>query len=136
MDDNVLIWKIIKWSVGGLLALIILGMVGCPQYNVYSQRLSGEAKLEEARSSRQITIEEAKAKEQSAKSLASAEVTRATGAANANKILQDSLGGPSGYLRYLQIQALQDTNAKMIYVPTESGLPITEASRLAPTPAE
>ena len=38
--------------------------------------------------------------------------------------------GAEGYLRYLQIQALQDTNARLIYVPTEAGLPVTEASRL------
>ena len=50
--------------------------------------------------------------------------------AKANKILQNSLGGPEGYLRYLQIQALEDTKAGLIYVPTEAGLPITEARRL------
>jgi len=64
--------------------------------------------------------------------LAKAEVTRAEGAAQANHILQNSLGGPEGYLRYLQIQALQDTNAQLIYVPTEAGLPMTEAGRLPP----
>ena len=55
---------------------------------------------------------------------------RAQGAAKANKILQDSLGGPEGYLRYLQIQALEESKASLIYVPTEGGLPVTEASRL------
>jgi hypothetical protein len=57
-------------------------------------------------------------------------VIRAEGAAKANKILQDSLGGPEGYLRYLQIQALEGTKASLIYVPTEAGLPVTEARRL------
>jgi regulator of protease activity HflC (stomatin/prohibitin superfamily) len=109
---------------------ICLFLAGCPRYNVYSQEMSGRAKLAEAQSSRQVAILEARAKKESALSLADAEVTRAAGAAKANHILQNSLGGPEGYLRYLQIQALQDTNAKMIYVPTESGLPITEAKRL------
>ena len=40
------------------------------------------------------------------------------------------LGGPEGYLRYLQIQALAETRASLIYVPTEAGLPVTEARRL------
>jgi hypothetical protein len=40
------------------------------------------------------------------------------------------LGGPEGYLRYLQIQALEDSKASLIYVPTEAGLPVTEARRL------
>ena len=102
-----------------------------PQYRVYSQRLAGEAALAEAQSSRQVAILEAHAKKESALSLADAEVIRAEGAAKANRILQNSLGGPEGYLRYLQIQALEDTKAQLIYVPTEAGLPVTEAGRIA-----
>lgn len=105
-------------------------MFGYPQYRVYSQRLAGEAALAEAQSSRQVAILEARAKKESAISLAEAEVIRAEGAAKANKILQNSLGGPEGYLRYLQIQALEDSKAQLIYVPTEAGLPVTEAKRL------
>ena len=105
-------------------------MWGLPRYHVYSQRLAGEAALAEAESSRRVAILEANAKRESAVSLAEAEVLRAQGAARANKILQDSLGGPEGYLRYLQIQALEETHANLIYVPTEAGLPVTEARRL------
>lgn len=115
--------------VTAAIALIVI-MVGWPQYRVYSQRLAGEAALAEAQSSRQVAILEARAKKESAISLAEAEVIRAEGAAKANRILQDSLGGPEGYLRYLQIQALEDTKASLIYVPTEAGLPVTEAKRL------
>jgi len=115
----------------GLAALLLIGfLLGWPQYRVYQQRLAGEAALAEAQSSRQVAILEARAKKESAISLAEAEVIRAEGAAKANKILQDSLGGPEGYLRYLQIQALEDTKAQLIYVPTEAGLPVTEARRL------
>lgn len=115
----------------GLIVLAVLAwLIGYPQYRVYSQRLAGEAALAEAQSSRQVAILEARAKKESAISLAEAEVIRAEGAAKANKILQDSLGGPEGYLRYLQIQALEDTKAQLIYVPTEAGLPVTEARRL------
>ncbi len=86
--------------------------------------------LAEAQSTRQVAVLEARAKLESARLLADAEVLRAEGAARANRILQDSLGGPEGYLRYLQIQAIDAKDANVIYVPTESGLPITEASRL------
>lgn len=122
-----------------IFATIGLGLWGCPQYNLYSSRLSGQAKLAEAQSSRQVAVLEARARRESAVELSAAEVTRARGAAQANHILQNSLGGPAGYLRYLQIQTYHElaTNnrATLIYVPTESGLPITEASRLAPRPA-
>ena len=120
--------SLIGLGVGIVLLLALL--LGWPQYRVYQQRLAGEARLAEAQSSRQVAILEARAKKESAISLAEAEVIRAEGAAKANKILQDSLGGPEGYLRYLQIQALEETKASLIYVLTEAGLPVTEAKRL------
>lgn len=122
---------------GTILFVAVAGglLVGCPSYNVYTQEMSGKAKLAEAQSSRQVAVLEARAKQESAVALAEAEITRATGAAKANHILQNSLGGPEGYLRYLQIQALEaNQNSKLIYVPTEAGLPVTEAARLAPAP--
>jgi regulator of protease activity HflC (stomatin/prohibitin superfamily) len=121
-------------AVGAGIVLLLLAMLGYPQYRVYSQRLAGEAALAEAQSSRQVAILEARAKKESAVSLAEAEVIRAEGAAKANHILQNSLGGPEGYLRYLQIQALEDSKASLIYVPTEAGLPVTEARRLEQQP--
>lgn len=116
--------------------LLVVVLLVYPQYRVYSQRLSGEAALAEAQSSRQVAILEARAKKESAVALAEAEVIRAEGAAKANRILQNSLGGPEGYLRYLQIQALEDSKASLIYVPTEAGLPVTEARRLDRAPAQ
>lgn len=113
-----------------VIAAIPLAMWGLPQYQLYSQRLAGEARLAEAQSSRRIAILEAQARQESAVALAQAEVLRAEGAAKANRIIQDSLGGPEGYLRYLQIQSLAETRASLIYVPTEAGLPVTEARRL------
>ena len=124
-------------GIFGTVMVVVLGggmLWGCPSYNVYSQEMSGRAKLAEAQSSRQVAVLEARAKMESAQSLAAAEITRATGAAKANHILQNSLGGPEGYLRYLQIQALENNNARLIYVPTEAGLPVTEAARFAPKP--
>jgi regulator of protease activity HflC (stomatin/prohibitin superfamily) len=129
MNDNKQLGCIGVVSLGVLLMVGIL-LFAYPQYKVYSQRLSGEAALAEAQSSRQVAILEARAKKESSIALAEAEVIRAKGAAEANQILQNSLGGPEGYLRYLQIQALEDSKASLIYVPTESGLPVTEARRL------
>lgn len=120
--------SLIGLAIGVVLVIALL--IGWPQYRVYQQRLAGEARLAEAQSSRQVAILEARAKKESSISLAEAEVIRAEGAAKANRILQDSLGGPEGYLRYLQIQALEETKASLIYVPTEAGLPVTEARRL------
>jgi len=121
-------------SVLGLFGLIILaglvafGMWGCPQYAVYNQGLQGEAELARAEQNRQIAIQEAQARLDSADLLAQAEVTRAKGVAEANSIIADGLGGPEGYLRYLWIDKMDE--AKMVYIPTEAGMPILEAGRL------
>lgn len=116
--------------IAPLLMLAVSGCTVIPAYNVYSKEMDGKAALAEAQSSRQIAVLEARAKRESATELAQAEIIRATGAAKSNAILQNSLGGPEGYLRYLQIQAYENTNAKLIYVPTQGGLPVLEASRL------
>jgi regulator of protease activity HflC (stomatin/prohibitin superfamily) len=132
MDDD----KILKAMTGWGIAIVMLvasgvaaGMYGCPRYKVYEQRLSGAAKLAEAESSRQIAIQEAHAKMESAKMLADAEIARARGVAEANKIIGDSLKGNEEYLRYLWIHNLETGNNAVIYVPTEAGLPILEAGK-------
>lgn len=121
---------------GGAMLLLFLAIAGgaaawgCPQYNVYHQRMAGEAALAEAESSKQIAVAAAKAKLESAKMLADAEVERAKGVAEANKIIGESLSGHEDYLRYLWITGLENAgNPTVIYVPTEAGLPILEANR-------
>lgn len=131
MDDTP--WGLI-WTILFLLVVLVAGgMYGCPQYNLYAQEMAGRAVLAEAQSSRQVKTLEAIAAKESSKALAEAEVIRAEGAAKANKILQNSLGGADGYLRYLQIQAVDAKDASVIYVPTEGGLPVTESRRLPVT---
>lgn len=125
---------------GSILFLIVIcgGLYGCPQYNVYEQRLSGEAELARAEYSRQVAVREAQAKKDSATLLAEAEVARAQGVAQANKIIGDSLGGERGaaYLRYLWVDKLSsDKERTVIYIPTEANLPsMLEAGRSAATP--
>ena len=50
-------------------------------------------------------------------------------------ITDDSLKGNDAYLRYLWVQGLQDGSSEVIYIPTEAGLPILEATRGAPPAA-
>lgn len=124
--------------------LLFGGIGGCmwgyPKYKVYSMEMQGRAVLAEAESSRQVAVREALALKDSATFKAEAEVIRANGTASANKIIANGLGGPEGYLRYLAIEAMkeqaQSQNSTTIYVPTEAGIPITEASRFnKPAPA-
>lgn len=110
-------------------ALTILIPIGLPQYEVWRQSKEGEAELAKAEQNRQIAVQEAKAKEESAMSLANAEVIRAQGIAQANKIIGDSLQNNDAYIHYLWIEALRESKSDVIYVPTEAGIPITESAR-------
>ena len=112
-----------------LAVAIVLPMWGCPHYSVYQQRLEGEAMLAHAQSAKEVAVAEAKAKMESAELLAQAEVQRAEGVAKANKIIGDSLRGNEAYLRYLWVNNLENSKNQVIYVPTETGLPIMEAGR-------
>lgn len=119
---------------GALILLTLIGLgfgshSGCSCYSVWSERKKGEAELARAESNRQIKSLEAKAVLESAKHLSEAEVIRAHGVAEANKIIGDSLKGNESYLRYLWIDGLQNTQGQVIYVPTEANLPILEAGR-------
>lgn len=125
MSDTAVLTTVV---LGGLL-LVGGGCAAYPQYQVYQQRLEGEAELEKATANRRIETLEAEAKRDAAKMLAEAEVERAKGVAEANKIIGDSLKGNDVYLRYLWIQGVQDSDAQRIYIPTEAGLPILEVGK-------
>lgn len=73
---------------------------------------------------------EATAKRDAAKMLAEAEIERAKGVAQANRIIGDSLTNNEAYLRYLWVQSLAEGKSEVIYVPTEASLPVLEAGRL------
>ena len=113
-----------------ILASLIL-LFGVPIYKVWQQEMTGKAELSRAEQNCQIRIQEAKAKKEAAVFEAEAEVERAKGVAQANKIIGESLNENENYLRYLWIQSLNDGNAETIYVPTEANLPILEADRFS-----
>jgi regulator of protease activity HflC (stomatin/prohibitin superfamily) len=134
MNDNQnAVNSVLLLVFGGFLLLGGIGgcMWGYPAYDVYKQRKAGEAQLAHAQSSKEVAVAEAKAKMESSELLAQAEVKRAHGVAEANKIIGQSLRDNEAYLRYLWINGLESNNPTVIYVPTEAGLPILEAGRRA-----
>lgn len=121
------------WVILGIVVLSIItgvGMLGCPQYAVYEQRLTGEAELARAQQNRQIAVNEAQAKKDAATLLADAEIERAKGVAGANAIIAGGLKGNEEYLRYLWItEVAGKTSKETVYIPTEAGIPILEAGK-------
>ena len=109
-----------------ILAMVVLSMYGCPKWNVWRSQLAGRAEFLRAEQNRLIQIEEAKANLASQKLNSQAEVERAKGMAKSIEIENGKL--TKEYIQYLWVRNLDRLDgAKVIYIPTEAGLPILEA---------
>ncbi|MBD5291224.1 MAG: hypothetical protein HDS24_04015 [Bacteroides sp.] len=130
--------KIVKagiWCVSAVVLLIVAMAFIRPWYNVWSQEMEGKAEFAKAEQNRKIKIEEARANLEAEKLNAQAEVERAKGAAEAIRIENGSI--TPTYIQYLWVRQQSDLNGKtVIYVPTESNLPILESTRLLDNPKE
>lgn len=122
----------------GAIIVIILAviLIGWPNYNVWQSSLRGKAILEQAEYTRKVRIAEAKAKQESAELEAQADISRAKGTAEANRILGETLSPTLLQYQYIRMLEEQGDNAgekTVIYIPTQNGLPVlpqTEAGRL------
>lgn len=123
MNNKHIILSIIAFAV-----IIILAFIAIPYYNVWQQEMSGRAEFAKAEQNRKIKIEEAKANLEAEKLNAQAEIERAKGAAEAIRIENNSL--TPTYIQYLWVRQQNNLNDKtVIYVPTETNLPVLEAGR-------
>ena len=127
-------------GLGSTIVLVVIGLAvvagalwALPTYNVYRKQMDGRAAYEEAVQNRRIRVLEAQAALDAARLTAQAEVERARGTNEANRIMAESLGGPENYLRWAYIDMLRETadqqDRQIIYIPTEAGMPILEAGR-------
>lgn len=130
--------KLVKGAVTGivcvLLFIVALAFIR-PWYNVWSQEMEGKAEFAKAEQNRKIKIEEAKANLEAEKLNAQAEIERAKGAAEAIRIENGSI--TPTYIQYLWVRQQSDLSDKtVIYVPTETNLPILESTRALTLPQE
>lgn len=125
--------KVTVITLGVIVAMVLAFLIGWPQYNVYRQEMAGRAAYAQAEQDRRIRVLEAQAALDSAELTAQAEIARARGTNEANRIMAESLGGPDNYLRWSYINMLQETagsgDRQIIYIPTEAGMPILEAGQ-------
>ena len=120
---------VVVWAI---MIVVFGGLYGCPRYNVWQQEMSGKAEFAKAEQNRRIKIEEAKANLEAEKLNAQAEIERAKGAAEAIKIENGSI--TPAYIQYLWVRQQNNLNDKtVIYIPTETNLPVLEASRVKGT---
>lgn len=122
---------LIKKGMWGICVIIVLTISMAfirPWYNVWSQEMEGKAEFAKAEQNRKIKIEEARANLEAEKLNAQAEVERAKGAAEAIRIENGSI--TPTYIQYLWVRQQSDlSNKTVIYVPTETNLPILESTR-------
>lgn len=133
---NIELRNIIKpliWAVAGIIILVIAMAFIRPWYNVWSQEMEGKAEFAKAEQNRKIKIEEARANLEAEKLNAQAEIERAKGAAEAIRIENGSI--TPTYIQYLWVRQQSDLSDKtVIYVPTETNLPILESTRALSIP--
>lgn len=129
--------KLIKgaiWSIAGIVKLIVALAFIRPWHNVWSQEMEGKAEFAKAEQNRKIKIEEAKANLEAEKLNAQAETERAKGAAEAIRIENGSI---TPNIQDLWVRQQSDLSDKtVIYVPTETNLPILESTRVLTLPQE
>lgn len=138
-NDNISVTpKLIKgvvWCIAGIVLFIVALAFIRPWYNVWSQEMEGKAEFAKAEQNRKIKIEEAKANLEAEKLNAQAEIERAKGAAEAIRIENGSI--TPTYIQYLWVRQQSDlSNKTVIYVPTETNLPILESTRALTLPKE
>ena len=120
--------RTIIWAAAGVVLVIVAMAFVMPWYNVWSQEMEGKAEFAKAEQNRKIKIEEARANLEAEKLNAQAEVERAKGAAEAIRIENGSI--TPTYIQYLWVRQQSNLNDKtVIYVPTETKLPLLESTR-------
>ena len=104
--------RMVLWGICAV-AIFSIGMAFIrPWYNVWSQEMEGKAEFAKAEQNRKIK--------------AQAEIERAKGAAEAIRIENESI--TPTYIQYLWVRQQSDLSDKtVIYVPTETNLPILES---------
>lgn len=126
-ESEVVIFLLILFSLA-----IIVGffMFVFPAMKPWWASKSGQAELAQAEQNRQIAVLEATAKREAATQLAQAEIERAKGVAEANRIIGDSLKGNEDYLRYLYINGITEGEhgREIIYIPRQFCEEIAEAA--------
>lgn len=126
--------SVILTIVGVVVVIVAMAFI-VPWYNVWSQEMEGKAEFAKAEQNRKIKIEEARANLEAEKLNAQAEIERAKGATEAIRIENGSI--TPTYIQYLWVRQQSDlSNKTVIYVPTETNLPILESTRALRIPEE
>lgn len=118
-----------------LLIAILLGTIFTwklvtPKMNLYRSNTEKQAVIKEQEAISEAEVYAAQKRVTAATAEAEARIIEANSLAEAQQIISETL--TPEYLTWRLYEVLATTENQVIYVPTENGLPITEASRLTP----
>jgi selenocysteine lyase/cysteine desulfurase len=116
-----------------LVVVILLGwlLIGYPLWNVWASKQRGEAALQEAMNEQRIQLAEAQARREAATINKEAAIIEAEAVAEQVSRIGKELTHHDLYLKWQWIRMMEEREGETIYVPTEAGLPILEAGRVA-----
>jgi hypothetical protein len=128
-------WMLVVKIVGSLVVLVTAWiLIGYPRWRVWAAHQDGLADLAKANNEQQIQISKAKARKDAANLNKEAAIIEAEAVAEQIDRIGQQLTNHDLYLRWQWIKMMEDTHSEddqrtVIYVPTESQLPILEARR-------
>ena len=122
-EERKLVWFWVKLMLISIVVVTAAVMAGCPAYNVWSSKMSGEAKLAHANQERQIVVTQAEAELEAASKRAKAiEIVGEMAKKYPEYRQQEFIGAFAEALKEGRIN-------QIIYVPTEANIPILESTR-------
>jgi hypothetical protein len=128
--------KTVVLVVGGLIAafvvLFFLFSWATPKFNLYRSNTEKQSVIKEQEAISEAAVFAAQKRVTVAEAEAKARIIEADAIAESQRIISETL--TPEYLRWRYYEVLATTQNQIVYVPTEAGLPILEASRQRPTP--
>lgn len=120
--------KTIKLGIALIAINVLTGCSACRSYQreqrMFDAEYKGKGELLEAESNKKVIIETAKANLESAKMNAEADIIRARGVAESNRIIGSSLENNKAYLEWLWIDNIEKNPNAVYYIPTENKMPL------------
>jgi hypothetical protein len=130
MNDTTNYVSLGMWILLVSTTLILLWtLVLYPHWRVWAAHKEGQADLQRAKNEQQIQIAKAQSRLDAADLNKRAAIIEAEAVALQIQAIGKELSAHDLYLKWQWIKMMEETEATTIYVPTEAGLPILEASR-------
>ena len=137
MDTSISFATFVNWGIIIIAIYIVLQLIWSlaigPRWNVWNSHQKGLADLAQANNEQQIQIAKARARKEAANLNKEAAIIEAEAVSEQISRIGQQLTAHDLYLRWQWIKMMeeQDSDTKVIYVPTEANLPLLEARRKA-----